>query len=73
MSLSRLAKSILAGLVSLVFLFLSFFVYIIVKSDILDIKAERLDNSLFFKDLAFIILWLLLIPLIIFLFRRIKK
>lgn len=73
MSLDRLAKSMVAGLVSFIFIFLSFFAYIIVKSDILDMKSGRLDNLLLFKDFIFIVLWLLLIPLIIFLFKRIKK
>lgn len=73
MSLKKFVKLMLFGLLLFIFIFLSFFVYIIIKSDFLDIKSGRLDYFLFFKDFIFVIFWLSLIPLANILFRKIKK
>jgi len=69
MSFKRTKNLILGSILSFVFILLSFLVFIVVKSDFLDIKAGRIDYLLFFKDLVFIAVWLFLIPIVIFLFK----
>lgn len=64
--------SLISILIS-VFLFLSFFVFIIAKSDIIDINRNRMDFILLIKDLVFFIFWLCFIPLIIFCVKKFKQ
>lgn len=71
--MNKITRSIITGLTIFLFLFLSFFIFIIVKSDIIDIRNQTIDYFSLLKDLVFIILWLLLIPLILRRFKKAKK
>lgn len=55
-----------------IFLFLSFFVFIIAKSDIIDINGNRMDFILLIKDSVFFIFWLCFIPFIFFCVKKLK-
>ena len=56
-----------------IFLFLSFFVFIIVKSDIVDINRNRMDFLLLIKDSVLFIFWLCFVPIIIFCIKKLKQ
>ncbi|MDA3802317.1 MAG: hypothetical protein PF488_00230 [Patescibacteria group bacterium] len=71
--MNKIILSVITGLTIFLFLFLSFFVFIIIRSNIIDIGNQRIDYFLLFKDLIFVILWLLLIPLILKLFKKSNK
>lgn len=71
--MNKIAFLVLTGLTIFVFLFLSFFVFLVIRSNVIDIGNQRIDYFLFFKDLIFVILWLLLIPLILKLFKKLKN
>jgi len=55
-----------------IFLFLSFFVFIIAKSDIIDINGNRMNFILLIKDSVFFIFWLCFIPFIFFCVKKLK-
>ena len=63
----------LASVSGFIFLFLSFFVWIIVKSDIIDIGMKRIDLMLLGKDLAVLVIWLCFIPFIIFCTKQYRQ
>ncbi|MCF7820043.1 MAG: hypothetical protein K9M44_01035 [Candidatus Pacebacteria bacterium] len=69
----KVLHGIVLGISIFSFLVLSFFVFIIIKSDVIDIKSGELDYWLLFKDLLFIGLWLLLGGSIIWLFKKGNK
>lgn len=71
--MNKTTRSIITGLTIFLFLFLSFFIFIIVKSDIIDIINQKIDYFLLLKDLVFTVLWLLLVPIILRLFKKTKK
>ena len=71
--MNKTIRSIIIGLTIFLFLFLSFFVFIIVKSNIIDIKNQQINYFILLKDLIFIALWLLLMPIAIRLFKKAKK
>ncbi len=64
-----IVTTLLTGL----FIVLSFFIFIILKSDIIDIKLNRIDTIILLKDLVVFIFWLCLIPAILFCIKQYKK
>lgn len=70
---NRLVLLAFSTVLAFIFIFLSFFVWIIVRSDIADISANKMDLILLVKDLVFCLMWLCLIPLIIYCFKKSRK
>lgn len=70
---NRIFMLLLTSTLISVFLFLSFFVFIIAKSDIIDINRNRMDFILLIKDSVFFIFWLCFIPLIILCVKKFKQ
>ena len=71
--MNKITSSVITGLTISLFLFLSFFIFIIVKSDIINIRNQTINYFSLLKDLVFIVLWLLLISLILRRFKKVKK
>lgn len=67
---NRYLMLMLASASGFIFLFLSFFVWIIVKSDIIDIGRNRINLMLLGKDLAVFVIWLCFIPFIFFCVKK---
>ena len=70
---NRLVLLAFSTVLAFIFIFLSFFVWIIVRSDIADISANKMDLILLVKDLVFCLMWLCLIPLVIYCFKKSRK
>lgn len=71
--MNKMTRPIIIGLTIFLFLFLSFFIFIIVKSDIIDIINQKIDYFSLLKDLVFVVLWLLLVPIILRLIKKANK
>lgn len=71
--MSKITYTTLITLTVALFLFISFFVSIIIKSDVIDIVKSKLSHLQLAIDVLFIALWLLLIPLGLYLFKKRQK